>query len=107
MAILARSPVFTHMTASLQGLTTIRAFGAEEILRIEFDQHQDLHSSAFYMFLGCKRAFGFWLDMHCVIYVAFVTLSFLIIDTGKFCKENKKKYNLLLQKLMEEMLVWL
>ncbi|RZC36351.1 multidrug resistance-associated protein, partial [Asbolus verrucosus] len=79
-----RSPVFTHMTASLQGLTTIRAFGAQEILRIEFDQHQDLHSSAFYMFLGCNRTFGFWLDLHCVIYIALVTLSFLFIGNETY-----------------------
>jgi ATP-binding cassette subfamily C (CFTR/MRP) protein 4 len=79
-----RSPVFTHMTASLQGLTTIRAFGAQKILRTEFDQHQDLHSSAFYMFLGCNRTFGFWLDFHCVIYIALVTLSFLFMGTETF-----------------------
>ncbi|XP_044268715.1 probable multidrug resistance-associated protein lethal(2)03659 [Tribolium madens] len=79
-----RSPVFTHMTASLQGLTTIRAFGAQEILRAEFDQHQDLHSSAFYLFMGCNRTFGFWLDIHCVIYIGLVTLSFLFIGTETY-----------------------
>ncbi|XP_063913515.1 probable multidrug resistance-associated protein lethal(2)03659 [Zophobas morio] len=79
-----RSPVFTHMTASLQGLTTIRAFGAQDILQFEFDQHQDLHSSAFYMFLGCNRTFGFWLDLHCVIYIGLVTLSFLFIGTETY-----------------------
>ncbi|XP_015835557.1 probable multidrug resistance-associated protein lethal(2)03659 [Tribolium castaneum] len=79
-----RSPVFTHMTASLQGLTTIRAFGAQEILRAEFDQHQDLHSSAFYLFLGCNRTFGFWLDIHCVIYIGLVTLSFLFVGTETY-----------------------
>ncbi|XP_063913516.1 probable multidrug resistance-associated protein lethal(2)03659 [Zophobas morio] len=79
-----RSPVFTHMTASLQGLTTIRALGAQDVLQFEFDKHQDFHSSAYYMFLGCSRTFGFWLDLHCVIYIGLVTLSFLFIGTETF-----------------------
>uniref|UniRef100_A0A4W6BU78 Multidrug resistance-associated protein 4 n=1 Tax=Lates calcarifer TaxID=8187 RepID=A0A4W6BU78_LATCA len=39
-----RSPVFSHLSSSLQGLWTIRAFGAEERFQKAFDAHQDLHS---------------------------------------------------------------
>ncbi|XP_025993846.1 probable multidrug resistance-associated protein lethal(2)03659 [Solenopsis invicta] len=75
-----RSPVFAHLSATLQGLPTIRAFEAEEILTKEFDNHQDLHSSAWFLFIGSSRAFGFWLDVFCVIYIIFVTLSFLVLN---------------------------
>lgn len=44
----------------------------------EFDSHQDLHSSAFYLFISTSRAFGFYLDVFCVIYIAIVTLTFFI-----------------------------
>ncbi|XP_073944725.1 probable multidrug resistance-associated protein lethal(2)03659 isoform X2 [Choristoneura fumiferana] len=74
-----RSPVFSHLNASLQGITTIRAFGAQEALVREFDNHQDLHSSAWYLFIATSRAFGFWLDLVCVVYIAIVTLSFLVL----------------------------
>jgi hypothetical protein len=35
-----KSPVFTHVAASLQGLTTIRALGAQEKLISQFDEKQ-------------------------------------------------------------------
>ncbi|RZC33096.1 multidrug resistance-associated protein [Asbolus verrucosus] len=68
-----RSPIFAHLTESMKGLTTIRAFGARQILEREFDNYQNVHSSVFYMFLGCKRAFATWLDSICVLYVLIVT----------------------------------
>ncbi|KAG8235220.1 hypothetical protein J437_LFUL015912 [Ladona fulva] len=45
---------------------------------------EDLHSSAWYMFIATSRAFGFWLDFVCFIYITLVTLSFLIIGGEKF-----------------------
>ncbi|XP_052753847.1 ATP-binding cassette sub-family C member 4-like [Galleria mellonella] len=79
-----RSPVFSHLNASLQGITTIRAFGAQEALIREFDNHQDLHSSAWYLFIASSRAFGFWLDLVCVAYIAMVTLSFLVFGQNEY-----------------------
>ncbi|KYN28544.1 hypothetical protein ALC57_02034, partial [Trachymyrmex cornetzi] len=75
-----RSPVFAHLSATLQGLSTIRAFGAEAILTKEFDNYQDIHSSAWYIFISTSRAFGFWLDVFCVLYITLVTLSFRVLD---------------------------
>jgi len=36
----ARSPVFTHINSTINGLTTIRAFQAEVALSKEFDDFQ-------------------------------------------------------------------
>ncbi|PSN47504.1 hypothetical protein C0J52_02254 [Blattella germanica] len=80
----ARSPVFSHLSATLQGMTTIRAFGAEGMLEMEFDGHQDLHSSAWFTFVSSTRAFALWLDSTCVAYLAVVTLSFLFVVQGEF-----------------------
>ncbi|XP_066143763.1 probable multidrug resistance-associated protein lethal(2)03659 isoform X2 [Euwallacea fornicatus] len=79
-----RSPVFSHLNATLQGLTTIRAFKAEEILSQEFDSHQDLHSSAWFSFISSSRAFGYWLDLVCIVYITLVTFSFLVIGNEKY-----------------------
>ncbi|XP_044316417.1 probable multidrug resistance-associated protein lethal(2)03659 [Drosophila rhopaloa] len=74
----ARSPAYSHLTASLTGLSTIRAFGAQRILEAEFDGYQDMHSSAAYMFISTSRFFGYWMDMFCMLYIAIVTLGFFI-----------------------------
>lgn len=86
--LLARSPVFSHLSASLQGLTTIRAFGAQDILKDEFDKHQNLHSAVYYMFLAANRTFGFWLDFHCVVYIGLVTVSLLFIQQGEWIRKS-------------------
>ncbi|XP_050518318.1 probable multidrug resistance-associated protein lethal(2)03659 isoform X1 [Diabrotica virgifera virgifera] len=79
-----RSPIYTHLTATLQGLTTIRAFKAEGILKNEFDSYQNNHSAAFFMYLASTRTFGFWLDFICVIYTALVLLSLIFIESETF-----------------------
>ncbi|KAJ8983675.1 hypothetical protein NQ317_003463 [Molorchus minor] len=79
-----RSPIYTHLSASLHGLTTIRAFGAEEVLKREFDNYQNLNSAPCYLFIAANRTFGFWLDFHCVVYVACVIISILCISRETF-----------------------
>lgn len=40
-----RSPVFSHLTATINGLATIRARNIQNILSNEFDRLQDAHSA--------------------------------------------------------------
>eukprot|EP00092_Neocalanus_flemingeri_P034174 GFUD01037167.1.p1 GENE.GFUD01037167.1~~GFUD01037167.1.p1 ORF type:complete len:793 (+),score=184.49 GFUD01037167.1:217-2379(+) len=76
---IARSPVFSQLSTSLQGLTTIRAFSAQPLLRAEFDRQQDLHSSAWFAFISATRWFGVWLDWIVVVYLGLVVYSFLVL----------------------------
>lgn len=80
---ITRSPVFSHVAASLDGITTIRASGAQFLLQKEFDIHQDLHTRSWFMIIGTSCAFGFVLDVISVLFLAIVTYSFLIADDGK------------------------
>ncbi|XP_071052810.1 probable multidrug resistance-associated protein lethal(2)03659 isoform X1 [Onthophagus taurus] len=79
---MTRSPVVGHLNASLEGLTTIRANKAENILTLQFDQHQNLHYSTYYMYMTTNRAFGFFLDMLCALYLTAITLSFIIFASS-------------------------
>ncbi|XP_073971785.1 ATP-binding cassette sub-family C member 4-like isoform X2 [Rhodnius prolixus] len=75
-----RSPIITHLTATLQGLITVRSSKVEKILTKEFDGHQDIHSSTWYVYLAINRGFALWLDLICVLYNAVITLIFVYID---------------------------
>ncbi|GAB0087984.1 multidrug resistance-associated protein 4 [Sergentomyia squamirostris] len=79
---ITRSPVFTHLGASLSGLPTIRAFRAQEILVQEFDGLQDTHTATWYMFISSSAAFGFTMDFLCFSFMFFVTFSFLLINNN-------------------------
>ena len=76
---IAKSPVFSQLSTSLHGLTTIRAFSAQPLLRAEFERIQDLHSSAWFAFISSTRWFGVWLDWMVVVYLACVVYSFLLL----------------------------
>lgn len=85
--------MFSCVNSTLNGITTIRASGAEETLRQEFDRHQNAHTSAWYLTLACMSSFGLWLDVIAVIFVAIVTYSFIVLH-GRKCY-NIKLLNLL------------
>lgn len=78
----AKSPVFTHLATTLTGLSTVRAFNAEKILRYEFDLHQDTHSACWYMFLATSGAFAFSLEILCLLFVCCIVLYYVVIDTN-------------------------
>ncbi|XP_053563814.1 ATP-binding cassette sub-family C member 4 [Bombina bombina] len=74
-----RSPVFSHLSASLQGLWTIRAFKAEQRFQELFDSHQDLHSEAWFLFLTTSRWLAVRLDAICALFVMAVAFGSLIL----------------------------
>ncbi|XP_025220319.1 multidrug resistance-associated protein 4 isoform X2 [Theropithecus gelada] len=74
-----RSPVFSHLSSSLQGLWTIRAYRAEGRCQELFDAHQDLHSEAWFLFLTTSRWFAVRLDAICAMFVIVVAFGSLIL----------------------------
>ncbi|KAG7304444.1 hypothetical protein JYU34_011386 [Plutella xylostella] len=75
-----RSPVFSHVSASMAGLGTVRACGAEAMLRRQFDEKQDVHTAAWYLTLVTNAAFSIWLCLMSAVYVVIVAYTFLLLD---------------------------
>ncbi|KAF9793965.1 hypothetical protein SFRURICE_015617 [Spodoptera frugiperda] len=78
----SRSPVFSHVTATMSGLGTVRACEAQEMLKVQFDDKQDVHTAAWYLTLVTNTAFAIWLSLCCSAYVIVVAYTFLFLDDG-------------------------
>ncbi|XP_051881887.1 multidrug resistance-associated protein 4 isoform X2 [Pristis pectinata] len=79
METTTRSPAFSHLSSSLQGLWTIRATKTEQQFQAKFDEHQDLHSETWFLFLSTSRWLAVRLDVLCAVFVTAVAFSSIII----------------------------
>ncbi|XP_023235791.1 multidrug resistance-associated protein 4-like isoform X1 [Centruroides sculpturatus] len=72
-----RSPVFSHLSVSLYGLTTIRAFNAETKFKSMFNKYQDKHTSTWFLYLSLNR----WISVYGHI-ICFINLIITVIIFG-------------------------
>ncbi|XP_018564796.1 multidrug resistance-associated protein 4-like [Anoplophora glabripennis] len=77
-----RSPIFSQITATMNGLPTIRSTGAESMLKKYFDFLQDAHTSTWHMVILYNKVFGFYVDNLCQVFLVIVTLKFLVLRSG-------------------------
>ena len=68
---LARSPLYTHLSATLNGITTIRAFNMEEKMLSEFNACLDYQVGAYLTYLYATRWFCFRLDFTAFVFQLF------------------------------------
>ncbi|KAJ6222676.1 hypothetical protein RDWZM_001221 [Blomia tropicalis] len=80
---ICRSPVFSHLANSLYGLSTVRAFGVQPTFEKKFDEYQDCHTSAWFLFISSTRWFGIVLDWLCEAYLICVTVALSISHETK------------------------
>ncbi|CAG2162291.1 unnamed protein product [Oppiella nova] len=77
---LSRSPVYSHVSTTLSGLSTVRAFGAQRMFETQFVRHLNDNTSTFFLFICTSRAFGILMDWVCVLYIGAVVAFIMSYD---------------------------
>jgi len=71
----ARSPIYSHISSTIQGLSTIRAYKEEEKFSNNLYYYLNEHTKAWYLYLATNRWFGMRIDLICAVFLAFVVFS--------------------------------
>lgn len=85
-----RSSILSHVNATIQGLSTVRACNASDILQKEFHEFQDHNTSCDFLFNCASTWFAVSLDIVCLLFIATVTYSFLLLEDSKLVDILKK-----------------
>ena len=83
---LARSPLYSHISATLQGLTTIRACEREQASIAYFHAYQDEQTKGWLHYLNANRWFGMRIDLISSLFVTAVSFSAIPLAGGECCQ---------------------
>ena len=75
--------MFSHLSASLTGISTIRARGLQDVVAREFDNLQDVHSAVWQLTMSANTALGLWLDCVSCCFLTTVAFSFIFLHNRK------------------------
>ncbi|XP_011701753.1 PREDICTED: multidrug resistance-associated protein 4-like [Wasmannia auropunctata] len=87
----SKSPLFSHVNATLNGLPTIRSSGAgiEKMMRKQFDVLQDRHSGIWYLFLTCSTSFGAFTNLIMCLFLACICFSLILLNKNGSVVDSK------------------
>ncbi|KAJ3263398.1 Multidrug resistance-associated protein 4, partial [Borealophlyctis nickersoniae] len=77
-----RSPVYSHIPSTLEGLSLVRAFSSEHTFLTHFYALQNENTRMFFMYLSCGRWLGFRLDMLGACFAATVAMVSVALGNG-------------------------
>ncbi|XP_060647055.1 ATP-binding cassette sub-family C member 4-like [Drosophila nasuta] len=75
---ICRSPVYSHLTSTLSGISIIRSRQMQPVAAKEFDALQDVHSSVWQLAEATNTALGLWIDAINCLFLTAVTFSFIV-----------------------------
>lgn len=79
---MARSPVYSHISTTFDGLTAVRAFGLEERFQAQYLKYMDDATSVRFLVLATGRAYSFCLDIFALAYICSVCVFLMAFPEG-------------------------
>ncbi|XP_019852693.1 PREDICTED: multidrug resistance-associated protein 4-like, partial [Amphimedon queenslandica] len=70
---LALSPMYSHLSLTIRGLSTIRTYSMEDEAMNQFHEFQNQHTQAAYLYIVTSRWFGMRIDTISAIFIAIVS----------------------------------
>jgi len=77
----ARSPVYSHVSNTFNGLASIRAFGAQKTFERQFCGYQNDHTSTWFFFISTSRMMGIAMEAICATYILIITIAVMFTDS--------------------------
>ena len=80
---IARSPLYSHISNTLAGLSTIRVFKKQDVMLRYFHKYQNKHTQRWYLNLSSAQWFGIRVDLLCTVYIGFVAFGAIPLASSK------------------------
>ncbi|TKR82120.1 hypothetical protein L596_015893 [Steinernema carpocapsae] len=78
----SRSPLYSHISAVMHGLVTVRAFNNQEKVLEDYHRHQNINVAAFYATLTTSRWFAAGIDWLAAAFVTCVAFFLIAFSNG-------------------------
>ena len=79
---IARSPVYSHISSTIQGLSTIRAYREQVRFLNDLHFYQNEHTKAWYAKMVTARWFGIRLEIFGVVFIASLVFTSIPLSDG-------------------------
>ena len=81
--LLARSPLYSHISATIQGLSCIRAFHKQQKFLNKFHYYQNEHTKAWYIKIMVSRWFGMRIDLIGSLFLTMIAFTSIPLANSK------------------------
>jgi len=82
-SVTARSPLYSHISSTIQGLSTIRAYKEEEKFSNNLHYYLNEHTKGWHLYVATNRWFGMRIDLINALYLVFVVLGAIPLADGR------------------------